>query len=160
MRVQDELVDRPLRAREGAADGPGARDVAGVAVQLAPRVHQHQLPVAHPLRDAAANARSLGKLCKGEHFAHCIFTRRLPRAPSLEHRHHAGSTQEHPGYLKPLRMECHGSLQRHKLAVGLLAGCSHHRAQLLCQAASTVAPQSRQHQHWQACMSRTLSFLR
>ena len=52
VRVQHELVDGALRRRERAADGPGARDVAGVAVQLAAGVHQHQLPGAHPLQHA------------------------------------------------------------------------------------------------------------
>ena len=36
---------KPALARgELTTDGPGAGDVAGVAVILAPRVHKHQLP--------------------------------------------------------------------------------------------------------------------
>ncbi len=48
--VQHDLVDFALVASERSGDRPGARDVAGVAVQLAPRIHQQQLPLVHPLR--------------------------------------------------------------------------------------------------------------
>lgn len=48
--VQHDLVDFALVASERSGDGPRARDIAGVAVQLAPRIHQQQLPLVHPLR--------------------------------------------------------------------------------------------------------------
>lgn len=38
--VQHNLINLALLHAEGSADRPGARDIAGVAVQLAPRVHQ------------------------------------------------------------------------------------------------------------------------
>ena len=52
--VQYNLVDGALVLGVGPADRPGARDVAAVAVQLAPSIHQHQLPIPHPLHVTAA----------------------------------------------------------------------------------------------------------
>ncbi|MNV39880.1 hypothetical protein D3C71_1314720 [compost metagenome] len=44
---QHQVVQRTLGACKCAVGGEGARDVAGVAVQLAARVDQHQLAIAH-----------------------------------------------------------------------------------------------------------------
>ena len=45
LRGQNQLVQRALRAGEGAVGGEGAGDVAGIAVQLAARVDQYQFTV-------------------------------------------------------------------------------------------------------------------
>lgn len=47
--LQHRLVHRTLWRREGAAHGPGARDVGAVAVQLAATVQQKQLVAAEHL---------------------------------------------------------------------------------------------------------------
>ena len=44
MAIQHYVVHIALRWREGAADGPRARDVAGVSMQLAAGVHKQELP--------------------------------------------------------------------------------------------------------------------
>jgi len=49
LRRQHHLVDRAAGAREAAADGVGASDVRGVALELAARVDQDQLVVAQLL---------------------------------------------------------------------------------------------------------------
>ena len=52
--VQHNLVDGALVLTVRPADRPGAGDIAAVAVQLAPGIHQQQLPTPHPLHVTAA----------------------------------------------------------------------------------------------------------
>lgn len=49
LRFQDRIVQRGLRFGKMPAHGPGPGQIAGVAVQLAARVDQHQIPGAQPL---------------------------------------------------------------------------------------------------------------
>lgn len=68
--VQHHFVDGSLVLVKGAVDGPGTRDVAAVAVQLAPGVHQQQLSILNPLHSKAGVLiicpRLLWKACIGK----------------------------------------------------------------------------------------------